>query len=322
MSSILDALKKLEEEKAEAAQATPVEFEDDAAEQDLVRGGRPPQLTIQFSPMTVTMLLAGVVAVVALVMGVNYLRLSDASHPVGAGASVAQSRIPTVAAPANVNAQPSAAIAPQDETAPSAVAPSAATPQTTAPAATPAPTAAPAPQVAPPSAPVRVASVPSSEEAALKPAAPVPSAKSRATLAAVPSAKETALPRKTALPDSSRSAATPVSQEDTLPEPPSASAATQAASPPSPKTNPASPAFDMYALPILTESDKLRLGLKGMEVNMLRSPSKNRPNPSAIINMQQVYVNETIQGTKAKLIGVDVRGVAIEVGGERFFVRR
>jgi len=39
-----------------------------------------------------------------------------------------------------------------------------------------------------------------------------------------------------------------------------------------------------------------------------------------MINFNIVYVGDEIQGTSAKLIGVDVKGIGIEIDGSRYFV--
>ena len=74
----------------------------------------------------------------------------------------------------------------------------------------------------------------------------------------------------------------------------------------------------------LRESDRRRLGLTGLRVNMLQPANKKRPHASAIISLNQVFVGEVIPRTNAKLIAIDdLRGVVIEMQDtrERFYVR-
>ena len=75
--------------------------------------------------------------------------------------------------------------------------------------------------------------------------------------------------------------------------------------------------------PPLRVSDRVRFGLEDLKINGMRQPSANRPYGVAYINMERVYLQETIPGTRAKIIGINLRGIAIEIhgSGERFFVR-
>ncbi|MEA3364279.1 MAG: hypothetical protein U9Q79_01445 [Candidatus Hydrogenedentes bacterium] len=77
---------------------------------------------------------------------------------------------------------------------------------------------------------------------------------------------------------------------------------------------------DIMSLPELTESARRRLHLPEITVNVVGRPSKYRPQPSAMINFNRVVLNEFIPGTDAKLIGVSLHGIGIQVGQERYFV--
>jgi hypothetical protein len=81
--------------------------------------------------------------------------------------------------------------------------------------------------------------------------------------------------------------------------------------------------IDLYSLPFLKETDKERLGLAKLQVNMVSPATKNKPQPSAIINLQPVNIGDRIADTKATLIAVDRTAIAIEVDGtgERFQIR-
>jgi hypothetical protein len=72
----------------------------------------------------------------------------------------------------------------------------------------------------------------------------------------------------------------------------------------------------------LRGSDRVRYGLENLRINMIREPTPTRPEGHAIINLNKVFVGETIPGTPARLIGVVRRGIAIEIEttGERFFI--
>jgi hypothetical protein len=79
---------------------------------------------------------------------------------------------------------------------------------------------------------------------------------------------------------------------------------------------------DIRTLPILTASESGKHGLSRLQLNVLREADANRPNAHAIINLEKVYVGETIPGTSAKLIEVKKHGIAIEVtpSGSRYYI--
>lgn len=74
---------------------------------------------------------------------------------------------------------------------------------------------------------------------------------------------------------------------------------------------------DIRELPPLRSSERARFGLESLKINMLREPSKNRPRGSVIINLKKVYLDERIPGTSARLVAVASDGIALEVGSER-----
>ena len=79
---------------------------------------------------------------------------------------------------------------------------------------------------------------------------------------------------------------------------------------------------DVDALPRLGQTERERLGLGEMRLNVLREASASQPEGLAIINLKKVYVGEMIPGTNARLIAVRTRAIAIEIDGtgERFKV--
>ena len=80
---------------------------------------------------------------------------------------------------------------------------------------------------------------------------------------------------------------------------------------------------DVRVLPPLGAATRARLGLENMKINALRTSGPDRAYPLALVNLNKVYVGEHIPGTTAKLIGVreDGMGIEIEGTGERFFVQ-
>jgi len=79
---------------------------------------------------------------------------------------------------------------------------------------------------------------------------------------------------------------------------------------------------EMNALPRLGERERSRHGLTELRLNVLRVATPTQPEPSAIINLKKVYVGELIPDTRARLIGVQSRSIAIEIEGtgERYRV--
>ena len=82
--------------------------------------------------------------------------------------------------------------------------------------------------------------------------------------------------------------------------------------------------LDTDTLPRLHPSDFGKYGLDGISLNMLREPSKDRPNGLAIINLNKVYPGEVIQGSKARLLAVARTGIAIEIegSGDQYFIEQ
>jgi hypothetical protein len=79
---------------------------------------------------------------------------------------------------------------------------------------------------------------------------------------------------------------------------------------------------EMDKLPILSESERVRLGLIPLKINIVGIPNNRNPRASALINMQKVYVGETIPGTSARLVDVSLRGVSLSINGTRYFLSR
>lgn len=78
---------------------------------------------------------------------------------------------------------------------------------------------------------------------------------------------------------------------------------------------------DIRRYPIMTRTVFTRLGVPELRINMLALPTERNPTPSALIDYNKVYVGESIPGTngRARLIGVDIHGIAVDVDGERFY---
>lgn len=84
--------------------------------------------------------------------------------------------------------------------------------------------------------------------------------------------------------------------------------------PPSARTD--SGPVDMNALPRLSSQDRESLGLDNIRLNVLRPADKDQPDALAIINLKKVYVGEMIPGTRARLIGVEANAIGVEVNSD------
>ena len=263
MSSILDALRKLEQEKAtreEVVAATPVRQLALEPDYDLDRDREPKSYTKTIVVSVVALLvLASIGAGAAAAVSIGMRRNEPIQQHVASAVPVAppatqQSQTNTTVQPVDVpDAPKESAVA---ETKPVKVV-------TAAPKETPAKKTEPAPaKPKPETAPV------------VKPAA------------------------------------TPVVAMNKVP----------AAEAPAEAAKPAEDEIDK--LPILSESVRVRLGLPALKINIVGIPNNRNPRASALINMQKVFQGETIPGTSARLMTVDLRGVVLEVNGQRYFLPR
>lgn len=184
-------------------------------------------------------------------------------------------------------------------------------PPSAMPAATNAVTAAasPAPApAAPQEAPTRI-DAPEPESAPLKTAeaAEAPKAKARPKPAPQPT------PEEPAVVTPAPAVATDVRYEPYIPKP-AASATRESA--PLPE--------DIRTLPMLSRSDRAQYRLEGITINMLNEASATRPLGNALINLEKIFIGETLPGTNATLVGVTSHGIAIEImsTGQRYYLPR
>lgn len=384
MSSILDALRKLEAEKAEA-NPSPAGIVDEVAAADelLGRGARRKGVASRLGTNT---LIAGgallIVALLAIAIVYPTVMMRDSAKPVTAIAQAVSEPATSPAPTANTSQQspvtqletlpaatpvpPAIPVAPPQADAPVAPAVPLPVPTVQNHPVQPAPTAAPQPALPSQSQSAGDASAetpsaakpppePSAQKAAphepdvIPPAEPVvtkPEPAPEKTVAPTPppgktpeapgvdkvvdsKEKEIAAPERTKEPEPRESDATILAKADPPPAPKEDSPApvTKRPSPRSEstitprerKTEPVS----VFSLPVLRDSDKERYGLKDVRINMLLPATKTRPLASAIINLQTVYVGETIPGSQAVLIGVEARGLAIEIegNGQQYHIR-
>jgi len=291
MSSILNALRKLEAEKAvQQTESASEEFQAEAAQADLLGKG-PGDRGLHISP---AMLIGGgavftlVVVAVSAAVAVMATRSRVPAGPLAAAAAPMAKALPAPKDEAPL-AFSAASEAPATETA------TAEEPAAPKAAAVPKPNAAPARPVVPPAAeaPAPVGEVPAPAEE--------PEAMVLALADPLP-AEPGAFPEPEAKPGL---------PEEPLFETP-AESRLEAAAPAAPWQPPAE-AVDVDALPTLRSSERTRFGLDGLRLNMLREANKNRPNGLAIINLNRIYIGEMIPGTQARLIAVERHAIGIEM---------
>ena len=348
MSSILDALKKLEAEKAEANK--PVEaFDGDGGDDIIKRSPLRSRMTIKISP---TMIAVGMGAFVLLCMaasvGVSMMLLKPAEPTV-----IAQAAPPAVTSPPvpPVQPQPQQTVSPTQ--APSPMPPASQPVAEPAAPATPPPTEerAPVEQVVAHKAEVEVPTVPVAavEKPAQKPVELSPAiAETKPEPAPQRTPVKPTKPAQEAKPIPEPEPAAPVETKiaEAAPEPPAESEPPTKAEPdvilakadvapvkpqraqrpeiaPSQKiaqpipAEPAKPKMpqSIFRLPILRRAVAEQHGLDGIQINRVAPPDKTRPYGSAIINLESVYTGEKIPGTDAILIAVEKKGIAVEIEG-------
>lgn len=312
MSSILDALKKLEEEKAarrpggndaSSDPVTPFETVNDSSRyrrrQDEV-SVTPKSLLIAGLGMSIVLVVVSVSVSMVLMRGQSATPTVASLPPV----------VPQEAAPSVETPPPAAAITPPEpEVAPEPVsaanAPTAPAPKPEpkamtasavkaepVPAAKPEPVREPAPEPKP--EPMQVA------DAAPQAATPAPRAEIPA-LAPAPA------------PEPVYEAPAPVATPEPTPPPPE---------PQSLEAKDVEPVADLKSLPVLRTSDRISLGLENMRVNFLRESTPSRPTAMAVINLNKIHLGEVIPGTRARLVAVERSGIGIEIAdtGKRYYI--
>ena len=302
MSSILDALKKLEEEKA--------------AKRAKEGGGRPPVESMtplpdmHRAPHNVTN--AASMNPRALMLGIGAMSIALVAISVTVSVFLLRPSTPAVVAQAPPAALPVAAPAPAPvevvpapvETAPAVPAPEAVAPKPAAPL---------APQAAPETA-EPVAAAPSPAPKPEPAPAPAPKPEAVAVAAPAPEPEPEPMPEPTPLPTVAELTRAPEPEPQPEPEP--------APAPESLRPKDVAPVEDLRALPELRSTDRMRHGLEAMRINFLRESAPQRPAAMAVINLNKIHIGEVIPGTTARLVAVERHGIGIEITstGDRFYV--
>jgi hypothetical protein len=78
---------------------------------------------------------------------------------------------------------------------------------------------------------------------------------------------------------------------------------------------------DIRRLPPLTDTVRAQYDIPEIRINMLKQSDQRQTVASALIDYNKVYVGEPIPNTRgrAHLVGVDIRGIAVEIDGNRFY---
>lgn len=81
---------------------------------------------------------------------------------------------------------------------------------------------------------------------------------------------------------------------------------------------------DIRTLPMLTRSERSQYRLDALTINMLNEASATRPLGNALINLEKIFIGETLPGSNATLIDVKSHGIAIEImsTGQRYYIPR
>lgn len=88
------------------------------------------------------------------------------------------------------------------------------------------------------------------------------------------------------------------------------------------RAGPESPALSFKELPILTKTGQLRYADEPLMINMLKPASDTNPYGFTFINRIKVYEGQTIPGTELQLLGVELDGIAVIVksSGQRYYI--
>ncbi len=76
------------------------------------------------------------------------------------------------------------------------------------------------------------------------------------------------------------------------------------------------------SLPRLTDRMRVSLGLPEFKIRLIGMPTPRKPKSWAVVNMVQVYIDDYVPKTDAKVIAIQLNGIGIEIEGKRFFVEK
>ena len=332
MSSILDALNKLEEEKMSQSKDSSEDFyplspEDAAANLLGHRSGHRESTALRlWIPLMAAVFFCVVIAAMSAGVGVWLVMKPDRTETAATEDKRVASELYTYTLP--LSAQAEAAEAPahtsemiaQQEAPPAAPVkkpePPAVTPAVV-PAAKKEPVPVPKPAVVqeatPPPAPKQAVEVLRLPEVKTEtpPVTPPPAPPAMPPPVTTPAIEEHPLPDVNELMQVAR--AEVVEPEPVQTQVPAFTPDPSPPPPPPPATRTASQEVNMKNLPRLSMHEREMLGLDNIRLNVLRPADKQQPDALAIINLKKVYVGEVIPGTPARLIAVESNAIGVEV---------
>ncbi len=338
MSSILDALNKLEQDRAHAERSSEgVDVDPASAAQELiVPSVLRDRITLRFSPLT--LILGGLAGALILVSfsAAAALLFVRPSEPEIAAVSDAAAQDTAVAARemAPGTAVPLQEVTAADETVTIAAPSDEPLPEEAPSAAVPAKTEAPELSALEVTGdqPDAAAVVAASTEGSARELAPVPEMTLPLVEAAPP--EETQMSRAEVAPPikdvaSALGAALGpgivAPQErtpDARPSVPDVSTALKVEAV-VPRAEPESPALSLKELPILTKAGQLQYADGPLMINMVGPASETNPQGYSVINKMTVYEGQTIPRTELRLLVVELDGVAVAVqgSGQRYYIK-
>lgn len=94
--------------------------------------------------------------------------------------------------------------------------------------------------------------------------------------------------------------------------------------PPAAKATPAALPSDIRTLPMLSRDELSQYRLNDIKINMLNEANPTRPLGNALINLEKVFIGETLPGSNATLIDVKSHGIAVEIMStrQRYYIPR
>jgi len=75
-------------------------------------------------------------------------------------------------------------------------------------------------------------------------------------------------------------------------------------------------------LPVLTDRMRTSLDLPKFEIRFIGTPTSRNPRSWAVVNMERIYIDNYVPGTDAKVIAIELNGIGIEIEGKQFFVEK
>lgn len=327
MSSILDALNKLEQEKAQAhSEARGFDPNGESGAQDLLgRDILRDRVTLRFSPLSI--IVGGMIAVITIA-ALSVTAALTVFRPVSSGSTALASSAPRVSPEPAPESAP-VVLPPQENTAEREESPSAAVaeppPEESQASIVPATATSPESPNEDPSETPEDISEDASKADAIVTAPPPKEPKPAPTPRVVAKVSKPVPAAEPPRPDPVQDTVTvPASRVRIAQVPVSAARAPSIPDPepllPHPEGTPTIPS--LWELPILTVANQTRYADGELKINMVTPKSDKYPRGYAIINKVKVYEGQRISRTRLTLFKVEGEGIGVQVTttDERFFI--